>query len=88
MANEAIVIRAAHYDDTVEKLKADPIIVQMAHEMDGYSLDELEWPSGPRHEFMMATLHEYKSRGGEIGSHIGGPAEAILQLLRKWKASK
>lgn len=79
-------IEAAHYGETRRALMADPIIVAMAEELEGLPWHKdlcHEDRTTPRFEFMMGALDEYKRRGGTIGSHIGGPAEAILALLRE-----
>lgn len=77
-----MAIEAAHYGETRKALAADPIIKDMAEGVRHITLDELVHPGGgARHEFMMAALREYQGRGGEIGTHIGGPAEAILAIL-------
>jgi hypothetical protein len=76
------VIRAAHYGETVAALMADPIIIDMAAGLAAVPMDKIVHPAGgARHEFMMAALDEYHTRGGKIGTHIGGPAEALLNLL-------
>lgn len=80
------VIEGDDYRKTREALKADPIIQDMAGgvKKEITSIDDLAWPESgtPRHEFTMAALREYQARGGKIGSHIGGPAEAILMILK------
>lgn len=76
------VIRAAHYDETVKALVADPIVIDMAGGLAGVPVSELAHDGGtPRFEFMQAANAEYKSRGGEGGGHIGAVAEALLKLL-------
>jgi len=80
-------IEAEHYGQTRKALKADPIIRDMAGGLAGVPMSELVHEEGtPRHEFMMAALREYQARGGQIGTHIGGPAEALLELLREENA--
>lgn len=77
-------IEAEHYGETRARLVADPIIQQMAHELRDMDVAELVHASGtPRHEFMMAALREWQTRGGDGNTHIGGPAEAILEILRR-----
>jgi hypothetical protein len=77
-------IEAEHYGQTRRALQADPIIGAMAAELRGMPAGQLvhEESGTPRHEFMMGALREYQRRGGQIGTHIGGPAEAILALLK------
>lgn len=76
-------IRAAHYDQTVTQLVADPIVHALARGVAETDRDELAHDEGtPRHEFMGAANREYVARGGEVaGRHIGAVAEAILALL-------
>lgn len=77
-------IEAGHYDETRAALKADPIIRDMVEGLRGVALDELCHPGGgARFEFMAAALKEYQGRGGTVPVHIGGPAEALLALLRE-----
>lgn len=78
------VLESDDYRKTREALKADPIIRDMAGGVRDHPLDELQHEDGnPRWEFMSAALEEYKSRGGKIATHIGGPAEAILMILKE-----
>jgi hypothetical protein len=76
-------IRAAHYGETVDQLKADPIVHAMAAGLAGVPRDELAHPDGtPRHEFMGHANAEYHDvRGGLVYGHIGAVAEALLGLL-------
>jgi hypothetical protein len=75
-------IRAAHYGETVEQLKADPIVHAMAAAVAGSPRDELAHPDGtPRHEFMGHANAEYDLRGGRVTGHLGAVAEALLALL-------
>lgn len=80
------VIRAQHYTDTENALKADPIIKDMAGGVSHLPMDKLIHSDGTaRHNFMMGALDEYKARGGKIPTHIGGPANAILSILKAGK---
>ena len=67
------VIRAKHYDDTVQALIKDPIITAMASVIP----DCVDLEDG---NVMQAALGEYRRRGGKISSHIGGPIEAIRAI--------
>lgn len=67
-------IRAAHYAETIKKLKADPIIQEMAASIPA-DFDLTSW------NFMTRSLDVYKERGGVVETHIGGPAEAIAELV-------
>jgi hypothetical protein len=79
---------SAEYAETVDKLLEDRHILDMAGGLTGEDWDGLVHPSGqPRHEFMMAALHEYNQRGGEVPTHIGGPATALLMLLPLFRAA-
>lgn len=72
------VIEDKHYEDTVLMLMKDPIIIDMAGGVYGMEPDNLKGFS-----FINAALQEYNKRGGQIETHIGGPAEAIRRLLDK-----
>ena len=77
----ANVIKAGHYAATVNQLKADPIIKQMAEVIPAEALGQLTNEAGePIWNFMQAANQEYANRGGEIEAHIGGVAEAIIAL--------
>jgi hypothetical protein len=76
------VIRAAHYDQTVNELMADQVAVKMAAGLlDTPLADMVDSFGAPRHEFMLAALDEYHRRDGKVATHIGGVAEALLKLL-------
>lgn len=84
------VLESDDYRKTREALKADPIIQAMAAEiqqkfnlnaaMAAFTHGEPNFQ--PNFNFMSRCLDEYKARGGTIGSHIGGPAQAIVMILR------
>lgn len=90
-----MAIEAEHYQATRDALKADPIIGRLVAELripmraGALKFSDIEHgEGGPRHDFMMASLREYQDRGGQVGGHIGGPAEAILALLRVAEADE
>lgn len=83
------VFEAGHYRQAREQLIADPIIQAMATdlreglahgivEMGALVHDETD---NPNYDFMLSTLDEYHKRGGQVPTHIGGPAEAILTIV-------
>ena len=75
-------IVAAHYGETERRLQADPIVIAMAIGLERVPRDQLQHDGGtPRHEFMMAAMREYASRGGKDGGHIGAVSAALLALL-------
>lgn len=68
------MLKAAHYETTVEKLVADPVMIALANEA----------PSGAvinRGGAMLALLRAYNAAGGTVETHIGGPLEAV-EILR------
>jgi hypothetical protein len=74
------IIEAGHYEEKRNELMADPIIQKMADEIpDGAEVDYSAWG------FISKALDEYKQRGGQIQTHIGGPAEAIRNIVRARK---
>lgn len=85
MAKTAI-IKAAHYDETEAALALDPIVIAMAHGLNGVPRSELVHidedgdEGGPRFEFMQSANSEYRERGGLGGGHIGAVASALLKL--------
>lgn len=87
------VIEANHYRETRERLAADPVIQAMAAELPESMArqlvaDQAEHGGVPTYELMIASLREYNDRCAAEGehravpTHIGGPAEAILIVLR------
>jgi hypothetical protein len=71
-------LRAEHYKEAVENLKRDPIIQKMADELkDAWAVRTDTW------EFNSSALYEYHKRGGKVETHIGGPAEAIRELVEE-----
>lgn len=70
-------IRAAHYGETIAALKADPIIIEMAATITKADVAGGIHGTG----FMQAALAEYNRRGGRVNTHIGGPAEAIAEIV-------
>lgn len=84
MSDKIVVIEASHYQRVRDALAKDPVIVKMAEEVGTINDPEGMTHDGghPRYSFMLWSLREYRARGGTIESHIGGPAEAILALLK------
>jgi hypothetical protein len=78
---ELTVIKASHYDATERVLMTDPVIQDMARELTeaDYANDAFlsSWA------FTRGALEEYRARGGEHSSHIGGPAAAIRRIIAK-----
>jgi hypothetical protein len=73
-------MRAAHYDATERVLMTDPVIQDMAGAFDGtQSVDFDSW------DFIQAALKEYRRRGGDHQTHIGGPAAAIRRIVKGTK---
>lgn len=89
-AEECAAIVDSHYADTVAQLVNDPHIIDMANGLMAMPMEDLVHANGrPRHEFMMGALDEYNKRtaeGGGIGTHIGGPVDAVLIVLAGLKA--
>lgn len=75
------MIRSPEYAKTIKKLKADPIIQEMAASIPE-KFDITSW------NFMTRSLDVYKERGGVVETHIGGPAEAIAELVAERKQKK
>lgn len=67
------MIRAAHYDQTVAALKADPIIQGMAVSLPSDVVMDFG--------FTLAANAEYARRGGKISAHIGGVKEALAAII-------
>lgn len=84
-----MAITSDRYQQVEKALSEDPIIAEMAKEIqDGIEAGHVSQSnfvhsdgSTPRWEFMQRALDEYKKRGGTIESHIGGPARAVLAIV-------
>jgi hypothetical protein len=95
-----MAIEAEHYQKTRDALKKDPVILAMVAEIQrdmnynsfmamfthNGTRRRTDEGDGPTFDFMGRALDEYKKRGGTIGSHIGGPAEAIIALMQEAEA--
>lgn len=84
-----MAIESPQYEETRQTLMKDRHIIEMAAELKSapgnWNWDELVHESGsPKNGFMMASLEEYRNRAGADAqhSHIGGPAEAIIRILK------
>lgn len=79
-----MTIRAAHYDEAVNRLVDDPVVRAMAADLIAAEvrMELLAHDDGtPRFEFMNGANAEYRARGGTDGAHIGAIGEAILKIL-------
>lgn len=75
------VIEALHYQQEVDRLKLDPILIGMFNEMrpdiDAGRLTRMqmnEW------DFICRADDEYRERGGTLAKSIGGVARALRTL--------
>lgn len=80
-----MAIEARHYQETRNRLKQDPIVLELASElwagMVGLQEEEFYHEDGtPTAWFMGAATAEYRRRGGEDGGHLGAVAEALWAL--------
>lgn len=81
------MLRDTRYDETVDALQSDPIVVEMAADLpeafDAYVDLKLLHPDG-RPTFRLITLanRTYRERGGKIRGHLGAVAEAVIGLRR------
>jgi hypothetical protein len=83
-------LESEDYEQTRQALVKDQHIIDMANELMEFGhhpIEELvhQESETPRHEFMMTALREYHSRAGDnsIETHIGGPAEAVIRLMKE-----
>lgn len=77
-------MRAAHYNEAVDRLMDDPVVRMMAADLIRADVRTalLAHDDGtPRFEFMTGANEEYRARGGTDSAHIGAIAEAILKIL-------
>jgi len=81
----AFVIEGPEYQQTREKLKQDPIVIDMAGGLKDVPLSELTHDDGHvTYDFMLASNAEYTKRAGHgPNAHIGGVAEALLMLVKE-----
>ena len=76
------VLRSADYDEAVESLAANPVVIAMAAEVPDDAEAECFHETGsPRFDFMKGALDEFHRRApGVDAHHIGGVAEAIAKI--------
>lgn len=78
-----MAIEAAHYEEDRQALMKDPIVIKMEEELYDPSVPfhtMVDSEDHPTFAFMQLCNREYSTRGGKIGAHIGGVAEAIVRL--------
>lgn len=85
-------MEAKHYQETRDRLKRDPIVLNMAVELNQGAeaapireafLSEFYHEDGtPTAWFMNAANAEYQKRGGKDGGHLGAIAEAMWILIK------
>lgn len=80
MGDGYVAIVASHYGDTVDAIKADPVMQRMANEViqgiikgEDIKLYETNWT--------LMTLRGYSANGGTVQGHIGGPVEALRAIV-------
>ena len=78
-------IKAAHYDETEQRLAQDPIVRELASEIPWSILNErfTNDEGEPTSDFMMRANEAYRYRGGTDGGHIGAIASAILLIMNE-----
>lgn len=74
-----MAVESEKYGETRAALKADPIIQEMARELiQAWHADKVDpFETG----LMNVALRQYDERGGTIKGHIGGPIEAIREII-------
>lgn len=83
------VIESDKYREEEATLKADPIIVAMAAEIregidaGAVKISDFAKDGSAVFGFMSDAGDEYRKRGGTKAESIGGPARAILALLKE-----
>ena len=76
-------IKAAHYNETEERLTKDPIVISMAEALSYNELvgSFLHSSGEPTFDFMTRANDTYRERGGKDGGHIGAISQAIIKLI-------
>jgi len=72
------ILRSEKYGQTIEKLKTDPIVLEMFEEIKAAGVAAKDVP-------MTAALDEYHKRGGRDAGHIGAIQETLIELERSQK---
>jgi hypothetical protein len=79
-----MAIEAESYQATREALMADPIIQAMADVVPPLAVAGLSDDDGePTWGFIRKAMDTYARLGGTVETHIGGPAEAVLMIVRE-----
>lgn len=76
MTDGIVVLESEEYQQARDALVLDPIIQGMAANAPT-DVDLTSW------EFVSVASRYYHTHGGKVPCHIGGPAEAIRQILAK-----
>jgi hypothetical protein len=81
------VIESADYEQTRQRLMADPIVREMARGLRTVPLDNMVHDGdydSPRHEFTLSALDTYNKRNPDRSQplHIGAVAEVLLRFMR------
>ena len=80
------VIESPDYQRARDELRADPIIQSMADDLErdfGSARGGLDFIRSNEWGFTQGALSRYNSQGGQVDSHIGGPAEAVRAELEE-----
>lgn len=80
-AHDTTIVQAGHYAATVRVLMTDPVIQDMAEELE--AADYANPTFLKSWAFTRGALEEYRARGGEHATHIGGPAAAIRRIIER-----
>lgn len=69
------LLRSEKYQESVNELKKDSIILQMFEELKKANVSA-------KHVDMCRAMNTYYDRGGKLGGHIGAVQEALMSLER------
>lgn len=83
IAEARVLYRSPKYKEEVEILKKDPIILAMVKEIKDHPEHVSYWKEKFDSGMMNTVNKQYHSRGGKKATSIGGPLEAIKELLKE-----
>ena len=84
-ADKVHALEDGSYRETRERLENSDVIAGMFTELPVKLRVQLATGNlDDRWSFVQGALREYNARGGEIQTHIGGPAEALEALAVRW----
>ena len=82
MPGEPVTFEADHYRQARRELRDEGIVRSMYEELPQSMRAKLAIGAEPT-GLMQMVLREYHNRGGQVGTHIGGPIQVLKEYARE-----